>query len=320
MLLSVAIMDVHIIKRAFFMMKIFAPQYYKHFKCIADKCKNNCCVDWEIDIDDATYKKYLGIGTEYGKQIIESIDVSGDFRCFRLNEGRCPHLNDAGLCEIISEYGDSMLSDICREHPRFYNNLGTHIEAGLGMVCEEAARLILTDESNGLEEIGVSDEAPADLIFDNSQYIARMYDILSENVPLEKRIRNLEEEFLIPMNMHSFGEWVLLFGELEILSSEWQDLMDKTEYKETTDALDIYFERFIKYMIYRHVSVSESYDNLRARLGFILVSELMVRQMIFSSSDMSLEGVINVMRLFSAEIEYSEDNTNALIFEFESAV
>ena len=33
-------------------MDIFAPSYYKKFKCIADKCHHNCCIGWEIDIDD----------------------------------------------------------------------------------------------------------------------------------------------------------------------------------------------------------------------------------------------------------------------------
>ena len=33
-------------------MKLFAPEYYKQFKCIADKCTHSCCIGWEIDIDE----------------------------------------------------------------------------------------------------------------------------------------------------------------------------------------------------------------------------------------------------------------------------
>ena len=30
------------------------PSYYKNFRCIADKCPDNCCRGWEIDIDEDT--------------------------------------------------------------------------------------------------------------------------------------------------------------------------------------------------------------------------------------------------------------------------
>ena len=28
------------------------PDYYKKFNCKKEKCRHNCCVGWEIDIDD----------------------------------------------------------------------------------------------------------------------------------------------------------------------------------------------------------------------------------------------------------------------------
>ena len=33
-------------------MKIYVPDYYSEFSCIADKCSDNCCIGWEIDIDE----------------------------------------------------------------------------------------------------------------------------------------------------------------------------------------------------------------------------------------------------------------------------
>ena len=35
-------------------MKLRIPSYYEEFSCIADKCKDNCCIGWEIDIDEET--------------------------------------------------------------------------------------------------------------------------------------------------------------------------------------------------------------------------------------------------------------------------
>ena len=39
-------------------MKEVFPNYYKKFKCIKDKCKHNCCIGWEIDIDEDTMDLY----------------------------------------------------------------------------------------------------------------------------------------------------------------------------------------------------------------------------------------------------------------------
>ncbi len=37
-------------------MKLFAPRYYKKFKCSADKCDHSCCVGREIDVDETALK------------------------------------------------------------------------------------------------------------------------------------------------------------------------------------------------------------------------------------------------------------------------
>ena len=122
-------------------MKLYAPAYYKEFACIADKCRHSCCIGWEIDVDKKTLKKYKKLGDD---GILTSID-QGETPHFCLSEGeRCPHLDERGLCRIICRYGDGYLCDICREHPRFYNNTARGREVGIGMSCEEACRLILT--------------------------------------------------------------------------------------------------------------------------------------------------------------------------------
>ncbi len=35
-------------------------------------------------------------------------------------DGKCPMLNEKGLCSVQLAYGEENISDICREHPRFY--------------------------------------------------------------------------------------------------------------------------------------------------------------------------------------------------------
>lgn len=52
-------------------MRIKVPEYYVSFKCIADKCKDSCCVGWEIDVDEVTREKYKALGTPLGREICE---------------------------------------------------------------------------------------------------------------------------------------------------------------------------------------------------------------------------------------------------------
>ena len=34
------------------------PSYYKNFRCIGSVCTDNCCIGWEIDIDEDTLAFY----------------------------------------------------------------------------------------------------------------------------------------------------------------------------------------------------------------------------------------------------------------------
>lgn len=80
-------------------------------------------------------------------EISAEIDTSGEVPHFRLTpDERCPFLLDDGLCRMIKHYGENMLCRICADHPRFRNYWSDRIELGLGLVCEEAARLILCRE------------------------------------------------------------------------------------------------------------------------------------------------------------------------------
>lgn len=39
-------------------MKHLAPAYYGAFTCLADRCRDNCCIGWEIGIDPDTAAFY----------------------------------------------------------------------------------------------------------------------------------------------------------------------------------------------------------------------------------------------------------------------
>ena len=70
----------------------------------------------------------------------------------------------------------------------------------------------------------------------------------------------------------------------------------------------------------RHIPRSESKENFRAAVGFILASYETVKNIYYSQNEKSFERLCDIMRLYSSEIEYCEDNVAALIFEFESVL
>ena len=170
-------------------MRIYAPEYYKNFKCIGGECPANCCIGWEIDIDEDTLRLYADMGGEIGEKIRASIETVGDVPHFRLTEEeRCPHLNDKNLCNIITECGENSVCEICREHPRYYNEYHDLKEIGVGLACPAAAKLILRNDEFCVEPLGeiVHDLAPADetLLYVLKAFRWEIFRLLSFNVGL----------------------------------------------------------------------------------------------------------------------------------------
>jgi len=126
--------------------KFIAPRYYGKFICKGSSCLENCCIGWEIDVDRITLAKYLSIEGKIGEELRKNIVKDGKVSHFCLKSGRCPFLDGRNLCRLIIEGGEEMLCDICREHPRFYVGLAGGYFVGVGLCCEAAAELILTEK------------------------------------------------------------------------------------------------------------------------------------------------------------------------------
>lgn len=147
-------------------MKTYVPSYYKQFRCIADRCTHSCCKGWEIDIDEDSLAQYKALEGPAGEKLRANISEE-ETPHFILKPGdRCPFLLESGLCELILDCGEDILCQICTDHPRFRNFWTDRIEVGLGMACEEAARIILSSEEpfalELLEDDGSEEEQPED--------------------------------------------------------------------------------------------------------------------------------------------------------------
>ena len=120
------------------------PWFYDDFCCTAAECGDNCCIGWEIDIDEAAMSRFRNVPGEFGERLRSAIH-GGEQPTFALSAGdRCALLREDGLCELILHCGEESLCDICALHPRFFNELGGVREAGLGLCCEEVCRLLFS--------------------------------------------------------------------------------------------------------------------------------------------------------------------------------
>ncbi|MBQ8310697.1 MAG: flagellin lysine-N-methylase [Clostridia bacterium] len=297
-------------------MKLFAPAYYQKFACIADRCQHTCCVGWEIDIDNDTMQKYAACHDNYGKRIQVSIDEV-DTPHFRLDVNeRCPHLDDRGLCKIILNLGEDYLCEICREHPRFYHDTPYGREVGIGMACEEAARLILS--SDDYQSIVAIDEIDGDAEvadFDPLPYRAHIYALLSDaSRPYSERLHSLYDTYGISPTIHSDEEWRKTFASLEYLDDSHRAMF--SSYTSTLSApieSAQTLERALAYFIFRHCSDVCDKEDFLAALGFCLLCERLLATL---ASVYGTENIITVARIVSEELEYSEDNTEAIKWEF----
>ena len=294
-------------------MKLYAPSYYKKFRCIADKCEHSCCIGWEIDIDKNTAKKYQKLNGGYGEVVKASVSAE-DSPHFKLSESdRCPHLDERGLCKIILNMGDDYLCDICREHPRFYNYTNV-AEVGLGMSCPEAARLILSSpDYDVMEEVGELDAEADGIPFDGRIWRKEIYAILQGEAKYTVALEKIYQKFAIDMGEDDL--WWETLSSLEYLDADHKKLFMRysSKLRPVGKAFDEYLERFLAYLIYRHCTEALDKEDFCARFAFCLFCERLLASLICSEKADSLAEIATLASVISEEIEYSDENTWVLM-------
>ncbi|MGM9642495.1 MAG: flagellin lysine-N-methylase [Eubacteriales bacterium] len=284
-------------------MKLRAPEYYKEFQCIAGRCRHSCCIGWEICIDEGALEKYRGTDIE------RSISRDGVPHLVMIDGNRCPHLDERGLCRIIAERGEGYLCDICREHPRFYHDTEQGREVGIGLSCEEACRLILSSDGYArFVELADVDGEPS-VGFDALPLRAKIFGILSSDAPYGERLDRISTEFSVfPLPNDSARE--LLAG-LEYLEPWHGELFLSYDVRKKCElSLEKKLERALAYFVFRHCSDACDGDDFRSSLGFALFCERLIACI---GADGDIE---EAARIVSEELEYSEENTEAIKFEY----
>ncbi|MBO5333134.1 MAG: flagellin lysine-N-methylase [Clostridia bacterium] len=299
-------------------MKIYAPNYYKEFKCIAGKCNHNCCIGWEIDIDEDTYEYYQSIKGRFGNRLKNDTVLNEDCACFRLDgKGRCAFLNKNNLCDIILNLGEDSLCQICNDHPRFRNFYDNATEIGLGLCCEEAARIILGQKEK--LELVILDEEVYDECDDEFLKLKEviLFEMQDDKYALKEKVTALLNKNNIEINQKEFKEWVDFFVSLERLDDNWTNLLydlKTTDFEHILlyDDFDKIFEKLLLYFIYRHLD-----EMNECKLKFSVFSVFFISQIcryhIAKYGNLQFEDIVEYARMYSSEIEYSDENIEKII-------
>lgn len=291
-------------------MKIIKPDYCNAFKCIADKCKNNCCIGWEIDIDKSTADRYLTDNGVLSNKLLNSIVISDEGAYFKLDKNkRCPFLTKSGLCEIISEYGQDALCEICKEHPRFYNEYENFYEQGLGLCCEQACcDILLNDAKFYIDSIQYCTENEKPFI----KLRQTFFDILQDReFTICERIDNLCDFFDITFKNFEF--YKNLYLNLEILNDCWKTALKNTNSFSDVIGFDCIFEQLAVYFAYRHLQGGIYDDLLKQRIAFCILSVKMIMSVCVFNGVCDKTKILNICSTYSSEIEYSDQNIEQLL-------
>lgn len=320
-------------------MKIRVPEYFTSFRCIADKCRDSCCIGWEIDIDEATRAKYTRIDGEIGREIAEKTS-HGYFPL--LENGRCAFLDESGLCRIISAIGDGYLCDICREHPRYYGVGADGLEGGLGLGCEEAARMILelakkpkilqidrevryvdSDDyaalSDQLRERLYEDIFSCDIRSLIGEYVeyARIADDAAFEITTTGEPTPLAHPECVTADAEKmsriYGNMISLLAECDALTDEWCEAVNKIKSIDPASLIDTLdsMRGILYYFTHRYVREGVEDLSLGQRVLFALASSLAVAAL--SSIQVGSDAQVLAAVSYSKNIEYSTDNVEYIL-------
>ena len=281
------------------------PDYYDEFKCTAGSCRHSCCVGWEIDIDDESLARFSKEDGALGDELRKNISLENGAHFILDHNERCPFLDGKNLCRLITAKGEEFICEICRDHPRFRSFLPGRTEIGLGLCCEEAARIIITKKTpfriieNGENE---RDEETENIVNGRRELL----DIATDrSLDINGRMRKMQKLYS-PVAEKTPAQWAEFFLSLERMDEAWTQPLEKLKNCEKFAVPNtVEYEQLLCYFLYRHVP--ECYDDFDAD-SKILFAILSVQILSALNESGSAEELIELARLYSAEIEYSDEN------------
>lgn len=307
------------------------PDYYGRFRCLAGACRHSCCIGWEIDVDEQALACYSALPGALGEKLRGAVS-QGDTPHFLLTaeSERCPFLTEGNLCELILSGGEELLCQICRDHPRFRTFLPDRTETGLGLCCEAAAALVLAQKERPhfvrTGEDGEPDRKIEALLAIRDDIMSTIFD---RSLSLDARMEEILRLTCAKLPARNMAAWAEFLLPLERLDESWTELLyllgergdsvNITQFQAYMSARVTEYEQLLAYFIFRHFmkgyedgdpSGKAAFAVLSVRIILTLGALLWEKRGGFTFDDQA-----ELSRMYSAEIEYSEDNLDALFDE-----
>ena len=323
-------------------MRITVPDYYDQFHCLAGGCPHSCCEKWEVVLDEASVHLYESISGSLGEKLRGAMteDEDGDI-CFLLNGGRCPFLDRENLCEIHRQLGEHATSVTCQEHPRFTEDYGSFREITLSASCPAANALLLGSE-NSLAFVNFETDEAEEGGDAWLEYLLpfreRLLAVLADRTrPLRARLKRflllafgaqicLDEERIEDIGELAEKEEAFAFaegeeplfpralqvlGELEILESNWRDLLQQAGTAGRISVSECLLERIAVYFAFRYLLKCVNDGDLLGRAQLCVLAILVVERVA------AVCGLEEALRRFSCEIEHNNENLEELLWRFQ---
>lgn len=319
------------------------PDYFHDFHCLAGQCPDTCCGQWEIVVDEEAKQRYLAVEGPLGAQIKSALTVADGEDCIALVDGKCPLLTKDGLCPIVTELGEDFLCTTCHAHPRFTEIYGGLLETMLCISCPEAARLLLqrteplrfaTQIDTVLPEPDDLDAEEFDLLLSARQtafslvqdrsrpisdrlalllcFAKRLQDHLTTDLPFCEALcrrwedRSYQDKQLIRVRRkRKYGSMTRvrqLLGSMEHLSDQFPSLIKELECVDLTP-YEIPLEQLTMYFLFRRWLKAACNDKLWQQAAATVVSVLTAAGLAKYAG-----GIEQAARLYSKEVEHSEEN------------
>ncbi len=311
-------------------MERIVPSYYKEFQCIADRCPDSCCHEWDVEVDAQSALRFRELEGHLGDILRGQMYEEDGATYLRNIDGRCPMWRSDGLCALQAERGHDALCQVCQQFPRISQDYGDFVEWGIEMSCPEAARIMLTTENWALEAETVlgGDEPDYDgelmetlqmtrpfafeLLRDQRFTVPQRLTLLlmyghhvqaiidgAEPAPFERGTALAEVgEFAGTPNIDALAGF---YRGLDILTERWKDTLESPESPKWDELLC----NLAQYGVYRYYFQAVSDWDLSARIKMIVAGCILCAHL---PGDR-----IQTVQLYAKEIENSSENLDTIL-------
>ena len=273
-------------------MKIVKPKYFNSFKCIAGRCPDTCCAGWDVEIDDASAGKY------------------------KSETGCLKQYFDKHLTTDEDGYIFSLVNDRCEIR-----------ETGLGLGCPEAARILLSPETD--VELDRTVKSP-DRIYNLLTEKREEFFTILDNKNFDLKMKLSAVLFSAAEFQSDIDKVDMLGGDSSVEFSECINVLKKMEYisdkrKERLISLSeekaIYHNsekfagdivRLFKYYLMRYMMTACFDLDLLTKVKYGIFACIITERLYDSVPEPSFDERVRILCGYSKEVEYSQINLDIL--------